>query len=147
MPIGPGALPGYPWRHGDVLGDLADARPVRRAHHRPLVVDARAELVIEDMLDLLKHGKENLTQVLMSLPDDISSYLDSPDFQSSCLERFDQLDADRSGNLTADELWPVVGRSAVTSDLHRHHDVAHLEARWAHMVRGIHIVRGLGSTQ
>ena len=58
-----------------------------------------AEKSIEEMLSLLTAGKDNLIKVVTALPPEVGEYLDSPEFEQGCLDRFKELDADCSGVL------------------------------------------------
>lgn len=63
---------------------------------------------IYEMLSRLKESKEHVAETLARLDDEISQHLDSDDFVRACLDRFDELDVDQNGYLTAEELVPVI---------------------------------------
>jgi Ca2+-binding EF-hand superfamily protein len=71
---------------------------------------------IEKILKSLEKGKDALFEVMSMLPQDLCEHLDSPEFQLQCYEKFDVLDADGSGSLTVDELYPIVASLAGTKE-------------------------------
>ena len=74
------------------------------------------DAVIEEMLSALAKGKGAMFEVMAKLPPDFAEYLDAPEFRMQCHEKFDALDADLSGALSVDELYPVVAELAQTRE-------------------------------
>ena len=77
---------------------------------------AEGDKAIESLLAKLEKGKGALFEVMSQLPSELCEHLDSPEFQLSCYEQFDGLDADQSGSLTVDELYPVIASLAGTRE-------------------------------
>ncbi|KAJ1447311.1 hypothetical protein M885DRAFT_576200 [Pelagophyceae sp. CCMP2097] len=73
---------------------------------------------IADVLDVLKHGFRNgdVEDVLALLPQTTANVLCSAQFIDSTLKRYSELDVDKSGTLTIDEMWPVVCQVAGLTD-------------------------------
>ena len=77
---------------------------------------AEGDKAIESLLAKLEKGKGALFEVMSQLPSELCEHLDSPEFQLTCYEQFDGLDADQSGSLTVDELYPVIASLAGTRE-------------------------------
>jgi len=63
---------------------------------------------IEELITMLESDRNSLRMVIPYLPQDLQHCLLSDRFTKSCLERFKQLDTDKSGSLEPAELFPVV---------------------------------------
>ena len=74
------------------------------------------DAAIEGLLAKLETGKDALFEVMSMLPPDLAEHLDSSEFQLTCHAQFDGLDADGSGSLTIDELYPVIASLAGTRE-------------------------------
>ena len=65
-------------------------------------------LRIEDALAVLTADKEALGRAMPLLPDGLVAQFTADSFVTACNAKFGALDKDGSGNLTPDELYPVV---------------------------------------
>jgi len=63
---------------------------------------------IEELITMLESDRNSLRMVIPYLPQDLQHCLLSDRFTKSCLERFKELDTDKSGSLEPAELFPVV---------------------------------------
>lgn len=63
---------------------------------------------IEDLLELMARGRENLLQVVPYLPDWLAADLLSERFIAECTHFFDNLDTDSNNILEPEELYPVI---------------------------------------
>jgi len=59
---------------------------------------------------------EEINKLLASLPDELQSFFKGPDFQALAQKAFDDADADKSGQLSRDEVAAVLGALASESD-------------------------------
>mmetsp|Transcript_55998 Transcript_55998/g.92771 ORF Transcript_55998/g.92771 Transcript_55998/m.92771 type:complete len:1019 (+) Transcript_55998:3-3059(+) len=61
-----------------------------------------------EFLDILENDKERINDVVPFLPDWLVEHLTSDEFMDNCMDHFDALDVDFSGQLEAHELMPVI---------------------------------------
>ena len=102
---------------GGAADDDAGARADDELDAAAALADAaEQDKAIEGILKTLEKGKDALFEVMSLLPPALCEHLDSPEFQLTCYEQFDGLDADQSGSLTVDELYPVIASLAGTRE-------------------------------
>merc|ERR1719160_433634 len=72
------------------------------------------ELRVDDLLDMMRQDRTAVRQqfgrasLCPDIPADLQELMGSEEFKKKCEERFDMLDEDKNGVLTADELFPVL---------------------------------------
>ncbi|KAH8057416.1 Ca2-binding protein [Aureococcus anophagefferens] len=71
---------------------------------------------VERAIAAISAGKDDVRGLLALLPQELLDYLESDAFEEECWARYDALDADGNGTLSADELIPVVAELAGARD-------------------------------
>ena len=76
------------------------------------VSDAREQLAVAtdgmSLIAALRENRERLTEFEHMIPDKLAASLEGPEFTKHCEEWFSDLDADKNGVLSAEELFPVI---------------------------------------
>jgi hypothetical protein len=60
------------------------------------------------LIAALRENRERLSEFEHMIPDKLASSLEGPEFTKHCEEWFGDLDADKNGVLSAEELFPVI---------------------------------------
>jgi len=82
------------------------------------------ELRIDELLDMMQNNKRVVRQqferasACPDLPAGLSEVMASDEFKQKCDERFDQLDEDKNGTLSADELFPIIIEMTAADPVH-----------------------------
>lgn len=61
-----------------------------------------------ELIERVKKNTNLVEELIPLLPEDISYYLMSQEFNDACEKRFDECDADGSGDLEPDEMVPII---------------------------------------
>ena len=67
-----------------------------------------AGLSTAELIERVKKNTNLVEELIPLLPEDISYYLMSEEFKAACEKRFDECDADGSGDLEPDEMVPII---------------------------------------
>jgi Ca2+-binding EF-hand superfamily protein len=85
---------------------------VRQEKEMNDIVDG--ELKIDELLDMMQHNKHVVRQqfgrasACPDLPPQLTELMAGDEFKQRCDAQFDQLDEDKNGTLSADELFPII---------------------------------------
>ena len=107
---------GPPGAKGKGKKTKGGARGAKRGNAGGAYAEASDADHVERAIAAISAGKDDVRGLLALLPQELLDYLESDAFEEECWARYDALDADGNGTLSADELIPVVAELAGARD-------------------------------